>query len=80
MSVIKKHFPKEHIFYKIFNKNTMKVSYSCMNNVDSIISSHNKKLLNPITNEPGCNCRIKENCPLNNRCLITNIVYEAKSK
>ena len=49
-----------------------------MNNVDSIISSHNKRLLNPITNEPGCNCRIKENCPLNNRCLITNIVYEAK--
>ena len=25
-----------------------------------------------------CNCREKKNCPLNNRCLLDNIVYEAK--
>ena len=25
-----------------------------------------------------CNCRIKENCPLENKCLSDNIVYEAR--
>ena len=26
------HFPRSHSLYKIFNKNTVKVSYSCMKN------------------------------------------------
>ena len=35
---------------KIFNKNTIKVSYSFMGNISSIISSHNKNILNPVSN------------------------------
>ena len=31
-----------HILHKIFNKNTVKISYSCMKNINSVISSHNK--------------------------------------
>ena len=44
LQLIKKHFPKKHKFYKIFNKNTVKVSYSCMcnNNVGNIIKGHNR--------------------------------------
>ena len=37
LNLINKHFPKEHKFHKIFNKNNVKVSYSCMPNIKSII-------------------------------------------
>ena len=41
----RRHFPKCHKLNKIFNKNTLKVSYSCMRNISSILTSHNKKIL-----------------------------------
>ena len=31
--LLDKDFPKSHSLYKIFNRNSIKVSYSCMNNV-----------------------------------------------
>ena len=46
MKLISKHFPKQHKYYKIFNKNTVKLSYSCMPNMLSIITKHNKTFLN----------------------------------
>ena len=39
---VKRHFPKENPLHKIFNKNTLKVSYSCMDNVASVLSAHKK--------------------------------------
>ena len=47
LKLLKQHFPKSNRLHKIFNKNTVKVSYSCMSNLSSIISSHNKRLLRP---------------------------------
>ena len=44
LSLVKKHFPKEHELNKICNKNTLKISYSCMPNMESIIKSCNNKL------------------------------------
>ena len=41
-----KHFPKQQKYYKIFNKNTVKLSSSCMPNMSSIITKHNKKFFN----------------------------------
>ena len=73
LNPIKKHFPKTNKLHKIFNKNTVKISYSCMNNISSIISGHNKNLLNPNVTQYGCNCRIREDCPLQNQCLTPNI-------
>ena len=32
LALVDKHFPKNHKLRKIFNQNTIKVSYSCMNN------------------------------------------------
>ena len=32
LQLIEKHFPKKHKFYKIFNGNLLKLSYSCMPN------------------------------------------------
>ena len=45
--------------------------------MSSLISSHNKKLLNsPIGNIKPCNCRKKDECPLNGQCLAQGIVYK----
>ena len=41
LQLIKKFFPKEHKFHKIFNRNTLKLSYSCMPNKTKI-NAHNR--------------------------------------
>ena len=59
LKLVRSHFPKTHRFHKIFNKNNVKVSYSCMNNMTQIIKSHNSKILNNnniINENPGFNC------------------------
>ena len=75
LNLLHKHFPPTHLFHKIFNKNTVKISYSCMRNMNSIISAHNRSILNPPKTSYGCNCRDDTNCPLQNQCLTPNIVY-----
>lgn len=81
LQLLDKHFPKGHSLHKLFNRNTVKVSYSCMNNMASIISSHNAKILNSdseINNgAKTCNCRKPDECPLNGVCLTESIVYKA---
>ena len=57
-SLLKKHFPKKNKLHKIFNKNNVKISYSCMSNISSIIAGHNKSLLQPKITKYGCNCRV----------------------
>ena len=75
--LLNQHFPKNNQLHKVFNKNTVKLSYSCMKNMSSIISAHNKKVLRLSINTYGCNCRVKTSCPLNNKCQISRIVYRA---
>ena len=62
LNLVSKHFPKNHRYSKIFNKNNMKVSYSCTDNLQTIIKKHNRKILEtsktPST-ENKCNCRKK---------------------
>ena len=41
--LLNKHFPAGHKLYKIFNKNTLKFSYSSMPNLKAKIDGHNKK-------------------------------------
>ena len=45
---IKKHFPPNHNLYPVFNKKNVKVSYSCMPNMGSIINNRNKKILTSV--------------------------------
>ena len=83
LRLIQKHFPENHRFHKIFNKNTIKISYSCMPNMDSIINSHNKNILKPSSpaeNDRTCNCVRREDCPLNQNCLQSKIIYQATIK
>ena len=82
LNAVNKCFPKNHPLNKIFNKHTLKLSYSCMPNVKSIISSHNKKVLSTnnteqVQTDKECNCRKKNECPLEGKCLQTNVIYQA---
>ena len=83
IKLISKHFPPNHKFVKIFNKNTIKLSYSCMPNIRSKINSHNKKILQPKPAEPQklCNCLIKKEwIILNGSCSTSSILYQANTK
>ena len=75
--LIKKHFPKEHKFHKIFNRNTLKLSYSCMPNIKTKINAHNREILRNIQskNAKHCNCQQKENCPMSGAYLQEILVY-----
>ena len=44
LSLLDKHF-KNSKYKKFFNRSTIKVSYCCMPNMESIISGHNRKIL-----------------------------------
>ena len=77
LKLVKQHFPKGHKLHKIFNKNTIKVSYSCLKNMGSVLSRHNKKTLSRKEDQYGCNCRNKAECPLDNNCLTPRIIYQA---
>ena len=45
LNLIRKHFPPSHKFSKLFNRNIIKVSYSCMPNIKAKIHKHNKNTL-----------------------------------
>ena len=80
LRLIDTHFPKGSKLHQIFNRNTVKVSYSCMPNVAAIIKRHNSNVCNPASSEDDrhCNCRGgKSQCPLSGECLAKSIVYEA---
>ena len=60
LQLVTKHFPRSHKLYKNFIRSTVKVSYSCMNNVSKIIKTQNKKVaLKPRDQKPKCSCRKK---------------------
>ena len=49
-----------------------------MNSMSSVIKQHNYKVLSTTESvDRLCNCRNKENCPLDGKCLQTCIVYKA---
>ena len=78
LQLVAKHFPRTSELHKIFNKNTVKVSYSCLPNMANIISGHNKRLKHPPPPCPPCNCRSKIDCPLDGKCQQDSIVYKAE--
>ncbi len=71
LKLINKHSNKDHKFHKLFNKNNIKVSYNCTDNMGTIISKHNEKVINNTTNtnpssSKTCSCQKKDKCLLNN--------------
>ena len=78
---IDKHFPPSNPLHKVFNRNSVKVSYSCMENIKSTISNLDYKLLsNDLLASAQCNCKNVKECPLDGKCLVKNIVYRVSTK
>ena len=79
LALINLHFPVNHKLPRICNKNTIKLSYSCMENMGKIIQSHNQKTSKPHQEQQQetCNCRRKAECPLPGKCTVQNVVYKA---
>ena len=87
LNLIGRHFPKDHKYHKLFNRNTIKISYSCMNNMADRIKGYTNKILkqqqqqqqhsSTEQQQQTCNCRQKSECPLNGNCLESGLVYQA---
>ena len=83
LNLIEKCFPPNHKLRKLFNKNNLKLSYSCSPNIKQIIDGHNKTILSqnkaPEEKTPPkpCNCREPDKCPLKGQCLVKEVVYQA---
>ncbi|MCP3849480.1 MAG: hypothetical protein GY694_04465 [Gammaproteobacteria bacterium] len=82
LQLIDKNFPINNPLSKIINRRTIKLSYSCTENMHAIIHSHNHKILNTATNTENekCNCQKKETCPIPGNCCAEKIVYQATVK
>ena len=82
LSILDRNFPVGHRYRSIFNRNSVKVSYSCMDNIANIIQSKNKMILNSDKDKETelCNCRVKNNCPLKGKCKTSNVIYKATVK
>ena len=65
LHLLGKRFSRNHRYHKIFNRNNVKISYNCIDNIKNIISSHNKEIT-IFHNKKGkiCNCMNKRNSPL----------------
>ena len=87
LKLIEKHFKDNTKLNRIINKNNCKISYSCMPNIKSIIQKHNKRTMNTHNKTPAnntepdetklCNCRKSNECPLENKCQVKNVIYKA---
>ena len=86
LKIIDRCFPPDNKLHKIFNRSKVKLSYRTMNNLGSIISKHNKQILNQNKVEvvPPCNCdsfpiQGYTGCPLENQqCKKESVIYNCK--
>ena len=69
LKLVDKHFPDSHFYNKIFNRKTVKISYSCMSNVKTLIQSHNKTVISNFKNR-----HIKANTNNNSSNKVSNNV------
>ena len=79
MKFVDKNFPHQHKYYKIFDRNNIKLSYSCMRNMNNIIQKHNSKIMKspaPFTTKT-CNLLRKTNCSMDGKCLFECLIYKA---
>ena len=80
-SVLNEYFPQNSKLFKIINKNTIKLSYSCMVNMKQKIDNHNRKLMSNGRERDEftrtCSCQGKTLCPIRGKCLQEGVVYKA---
>ena len=71
LNLLDKHFPPHNKLHRFFNRTSVKISYSCMPNMNSYTYMHNHKVLNDKPNETGIN---KYNC--RNKLFLYQIVVK----
>ena len=71
---VRLHFHKDNELRKIFNKGTIKLSYSCMPNIKSIMNLLNHKILRCNDNTKYCNYRNETICSFNGECLFKGTI------
>ena len=79
LTLLDSSFPPSNPLHKLFNRQTVKLSYRCMPNMAQAVSGHNKKLLKEENQtDGGCNCQGGPlSCPVGGKCLTSNVIYEA---
>ena len=83
LKILDEEFPAGSILHKIFNRNTVKISYSCMSNLKQNIDGHNKSTLSnqaKTSNQVACNCQKHNLCPLPGKCTVDSVIYQATVK
>ena len=73
------HFPPQNKLYNHFNRTNVKISYSCMPNMNSYIYTHHHKVLNDKPKETqidNCSCRNKDTCPPPNSFQTKSIIFK----
>ena len=82
LKLLDKHFPPGNPLHAIFNRSKVKMSYRCTKNLARKISSHNSKIIQSDKNSEvengGCNCRNKNNCPVEGECQKKGVIYQAE--
>ena len=75
LHVVDKVFPKNHPLHKIFNRHTLKLSYSCMPNMKSVISSAQqvRSFKFQLTNATTCHLQLQKETRLSTRRKIPPI-------
>ena len=76
LKLVKQHFPKHHKLNKIFNKNTLKLSYCCMKNMSSIIKQHNVNILSAESNVKRSTVFVYELSRIESRCSNLAIFWD----
>ena len=77
-----KHFHRDNLLSKIFNRNALRIIYSRTNNISKIIYNHNRKLIdesyleNKRTHILKGNCINKKEISMGGRCNSENVIYQ----
>ena len=68
LKIIDEEFPKSHPLHKIFNRNTLKISYCCMPNIKQTFDGQNKGILSKSvkSNTATPTCTVER---------VTNVLY-----
>ena len=80
LRLFNRHFLKSHRLHKIFNRNTVKVNYSCMQNMSKTYKGDNSKIRSTRCNQLTlCNCRVKGESPMGSiKCRTMDAIYDCR--
>ena len=81
MKIVHKHFLRHNKYYKLFKRNNIKLSYSCMPSMNNVIRKHNSEITKtpaPSTTK-SCNGRRKTEYSLDGSYLSECLIYQASA-